>query len=309
MTGRPLPDAPGASRGKAHGRDGAVLIALFLMLSMPTGCMNNAFYGPTQMLYDAPENYGLQAEEVFFQSGDGVRLQGWIYPAAGASLGVVVYFHGYYGNLTHYIEQFHWLPDSGFTVFAFNYRGYGQSQGELSRRGVHQDALAALAYARSHPVLGAQDRFVFGQSLGGAVAVPAVADTDDSGIRAVILEGAFHSYRVEAREMMDHAVREQYGAVPCLGLQTALLSRLAVSDALNPGDRIGELSPIPVLLIHCETDRTVLLHHSRYLYEKASQPKALWVVDDCEHMAVFGPKATDVRYRRKLTGFLTRHLS
>lgn len=290
-----------------------VLLILTPLLSATAGCLNGclngAFYEPTTAPHQDPETGGRQPEEVFFRSGDGTRLQGYIFPSAGEPLGVVVYFHGKYGNLTHYLDQVLWLTEAGFTLFAFNYRGYGRSGGTPGRKGVHRDGLAALAYARSHPVLGDQDRFVFGQSLGGAVAVAAVAAAEKSGIRAVVLEGVFDSYRVEARQMIVHTVREQWGAVPCLGFQAAVLSRLLVSDALNPGERIGDLSPIPVLLIHCAGDRTVLPSHSRRLYQRAKAPKTLWIVEGCEHLAIFPPEATATEYRRRLIRFLTRHRS
>lgn len=289
-------------------RRAVALLILTPLLPAAAGCLNDAFYAPTPSRYQDPEKGGRHTEEVFFRSGDGTRLQGYIFPAAGESRGVVIYFHGNYGNLTHYLDQFRWLSGAGFTLFAFNYRGYGGSRGSPSRKGVHRDGLAALDYVRTHPVLGGQDRFVFGQSLGGAVAVAAVAETEKSGIRAVVLEGVFDSYRVEARQMIAHTVTENWGAVPCLGFQAAVLSRLFVSDALNPGERIGDLSPIPVLLIHCAGDRTVLPSHSRRLYGKAKAPKTLWVVEGCDHLAIFTPAALR-GYRRKLTDFLIRHRS
>jgi hypothetical protein len=291
-------------------RRATALLILAPLLSAGAGCLNGAFYVPTPVRYQDPEEGGRHpAEEVFFRSGDGTRLQGYIFPAAGKSLGVVIYFHGNYGNLTHYLDQFRWLSGAGFTLFAFNYRGYGGSRGSPSRKGVHRDGLAALDYVRTHPLLGGQDRFVFGQSLGGAVAVAAVAETEKRGIRAVVLEGVFDSYRVEARQMIVHTVTEKWGAVPCLGFQAAVFSRLFVSDALRPGERIGDLSPIPVLLIHCAGDRTVLSSHSRRLYKRANAPKTLWIVEGCDHLAIFTPAAAVTGYRGKLIRFLMRHRS
>lgn len=309
MTGsRPPETEKGSAKGRRRHGIAAVLTAA-LFLASAVGCPENAFYAPTQVVYHEPADYGLRAEPVIFQSQDGVRLRGAIFPSAGKSLGVVVYFHGNYGNVTHYVEQFHWLPKNGFTIFAFDYRGYGSSDGSPSRRGLHKDGLAALAFARTHPLLGPQDRFVFGQSLGGAVAVPAVAASEDAGIRAVVVEGTFHSYRKEAQEMMAHTVREKWKAAPCLGFQTAVISGLTVSDAMRPSDHIEQISPIPVLIVHCAGDRTVRPAHARRLYDAASEPKTLWMVDDRDHMGIFGPKAADKRYRNNLIHYLKQHLS
>ncbi len=269
--------------------------------------MNGAFYSPTPAVYDDPAAYGLDPADVTFRSTDGVPLRGWILPAHGTSHGVVLYFHGNYGNLTHYLAQIHWLPENGFTVFAFDYRGYGRSRGTPTRRGLLRDGIAALAFARDHPILGDQDRFVFGQSLGGAVAIPALAAAGDAGIRAVALEGTFHAYRAEARDMIAQAVRKRWGTVPCLGVQAALISHMAVSDALSPVEAIGRLSPTPVLLIHCTEDRTVLPDHSRRLFQASSDPKALWIVPDCGHLTLFDSGDTAAEYRRALVRFFLRH--
>jgi alpha-beta hydrolase superfamily lysophospholipase len=134
-------------------------------------------------------------------------------------VGTVVYFHGNYGNLTYYFKQVSWLPAEGFNVFTFDYRGYGRSEGRPTRRGVYEDSVAALAYILKKPGIDHDNVFVFGQSLGGVNAMVALAKNDYPQIRAAAIEGAFDSYRAQARDAMATATRKKIGHVPCLSLQ------------------------------------------------------------------------------------------
>jgi len=161
------------------------LVVLFVL----QGCLNHKFYQPDQIVYETPARYNLAYTDVFFNSRDGTRLHGWFLPAAGNAVGTVIHFHGNYGNLTYYLKQVSWLPSKNFNVFTFDYRGYGRSAGAPSRRGLYEDSISALEYLRSRPEVDRKNIYVFGQSLGGANAVAALAAGGFADIRALALEG------------------------------------------------------------------------------------------------------------------------
>jgi len=270
-------------------------------------CFTGAFYSPDQVQRGTPASYDLPFEEVFFNSRDGTRLHGWFVPAVGAPVGTVIHFHGNYGNQTYSFKQVHWLPSKRFNVFTFDYRGYGRSEGKPSKRGVYEDAVCAIEYILDRQGIDHDNVFVFGQSLGGANAIVAVAKNDFPQIRAVAVEGAFDSYRVEARDRMEAATREKIGNVPCLSLQVWPLSIFSVTDSYSPAEYIHQLSPIPVLLIHCLQDAVVYYQHSERLYEAAGDPKQLWLIDGCDHVVVFTGAQSDAGYRQKLVQFFMDH--
>jgi fermentation-respiration switch protein FrsA (DUF1100 family) len=145
--------------------------------------------------------------------------------------------------------------------------------------------------------------FVFGQSLGGANAIVAVAKKNFPQIRAIVVEGTFYSYRTQARDMMMATTREKIGNVPCLSLQIWPISFLTVTNSYSPGEYIDRVSPIPVLLIHCLQDSIVSYRHSERLYEAAKEPKQLWLIDGCSHVEVFTEIQSDSGYRQKLVHF------
>ena len=283
-----------------------ILVCAIILLSIP-GCLNDRFYQPNQTVYETPDQYGLHYEEVFFRSKDGTKLHGWFIPALGDAVGTVIHFHGNFGNLTYYFNQICWLPSNNFNVFTFDYRGYGQSEGAPSRHGIYEDSVSAIEYIMSKPTITPSNVYIFGQSLGGVNAIVAVAKNDFPEIRAVAIEGAFYSYRAEAQDIMGSTVKERVGKIPWLSLQIRLISFFSVTNSYSPHEFIDQVSPIPILLIHCNQDSFVSYHHSEWLYEKAKEPKYLWEIGICSHLQLFSDKRTGYKYCQKLVHFFYDH--
>ena len=102
-------------------------------------------FSRTPMLIGTPADYGLEYEEVWFTAADGVKLHGWWVPKEGAP--VFLWFHGNAGNISHRLDNIKLLVDMvGVTVFIFDYREYGKSEGRISREGTYLDAAAAYRY-------------------------------------------------------------------------------------------------------------------------------------------------------------------
>jgi len=276
-------------------------------LLLLSGCFNSSFYHPNQTIYETPDQYGLRYEEVFFKSKDGTGLHGWFIPALGDPIGTVIYFHGNYGNVSYYFKQIHWLPSERFNVFTFDYRGYGRSEGIPSRSGIYEDSIAAIEYIMSRPGLNQGNVLIFGQSLGGVNAIVALAKNDFPEIRAVAVEGAFCSYRREAQDMMLSTVQEKKSDGSCLTFPIRPISFLAVTNSFSPAECIDQVSPIPVLLIHCTNDAIVSYHHCERLYKKAKEPKYQWIIRGCGHLNVFTDGQSENEYRERLVQFFKNY--
>lgn len=274
------------------------LVFVFLMMS---GCMNHLFYNPNSIIYETPEQYGLKFEDVFFTSADGTRLHGWFFPSSGKEkYGTVIHFHGNYANITYYLNQVRRLPEEGFDLFTFDYRGYGKSEGVPSRRGVYEDSIAAIKHVLSRQQVQGGCVFVFGQSLGGAVAITVVAENSFPEIRAMAVESSFCSYRKEAFDQMAAATRESVGNLPCLSLQLWPVTLLTVTDGFSPEKSIARISPLPLLLIYGTEDKTVSYCHGLELFKRANAPKLLWTVEGGQHLNIF---LSSDEYTKKLARF------
>ena len=248
------------------------------------GC-THLFFQPSAAIISDPAAAGTRYEVIKFASGDGTELTGMYFPPAGPPRGTVVHFHGNAQNMTAHYPYSAWLANEGFNVFIFDYRGYGASGGKPQLDGLVQDGIAALRQARKLPGADPGRMIVLGQSLGGAVAVAAVAE---SGLTpaAMVLEGTFNSYR----EMAAAVLRRHWWGWPALWLPY-----VAVSGRHSPSDYIGKID-CPKLFIHSPEDPVVPFSQGRKLYDAAPGPKTFLETPDGHteafhaYRGAFGPK-------------------
>jgi fermentation-respiration switch protein FrsA (DUF1100 family) len=255
---------------------GAARFALLLLFVLLAGCDDDAFYRPDHFPYATPAHFHQKYENVYFNSRDGTRLHGWFVPAQGKPKATIVYFQGTTKNISANYSNVDWLPPAGYNVFAFDYRGYGESEGEPDRQGVHDDALAALDYISARKDTGTDKLVILGQSLGGAIAIVAAAERKQD-IRAVIIESAFSSYR--------RIAHDKASVVPLLGPLMDYM--FPPPPGYDPIDYIGKISPVPILLIDGTADSVVPFAHSERLYKAAGSPKEFVVLQGGDHVQAF----------------------
>ena len=109
----------------------------------------------------------------------------------------VLMFHGNAGNIGHRIPIAKVLVEIlGCSVLMLEYRGYGLSTGSPDEHGLNIDAQTSLDYIRQRPETRDNKILVYGQSLGGAVAINLVAKNEKHGdIAGLIVENTFLGIR------------------------------------------------------------------------------------------------------------------
>jgi len=209
----------------------------------------------------------------------------------------VLFLHGNAENISTHFANVAWMPAAGFNVLALDYRGYGGSQGRPSLPGVQLDIDAAMRALIARPDVDPGNIIVFGQSLGGALAIYYLAHSQfRDHVKALVVDSAFSDYERIGREKLAAAV---------ITWPFQWFASIAIDNRYSPEAAIGMISPIPVLFIHGDADGIVPLHHSRRLYELAGFPKDLWVVPDAGHIQAI--RMREVRAR--LTEYLIRRIS
>lgn len=268
-------------------------VSCFVMILMMTGCAGRMFYYPDEIEYQTPENKNLPYENVLFNSDDGTVLNGWFVPAVGEALGTVVHFHGNAQNMSAHFSFVDWLPENGYNLFTFDYRGYGKSDGHPTRKGVYEDCVAAMNYIRTRTDIDQNKLFVIGQSLGAANAINLMGKKRFEGVRAIIADSSFFSYR--------RIVRDKIKEIPVISFLNWPLSFIWIGNSESPGKVVAQLSPVPVVFIHGTADQVIPAHHSQWLYEEANLPKFLWIIPEGRHMDALGKEKKT--YIKRLLAF------
>ncbi len=147
-------------------------------------------YRPIREVAFTPADRGLEYEDVAFQSRDGVRLTGWYVPAPSARF-TVLFCHGNGGNLMHVLDSLSLFHELGLSCLAFDYRGYGNSEGRPTEAGTYLDAQAAFDWLTQVKGVPAEQIILCGRSLGGSIAAHLAAECRPA---ALVVERAFTSY-------------------------------------------------------------------------------------------------------------------
>ena len=268
--------------------------ALFLTLWL-AGC-THAFFQPHGFIVSTPGQFGLDYHPVEFEARDGTALFAWFLPARGAPKATVLYLHGNAENISTHFANVAWMPAAGYNVLAMDYRGYGGSQGTPTLEGVQLDIDAGMRVLLARRDVDPGRIIIFGQSLGGALAIHNAARSDyRESVRAIVVDSSFSDYHQIAREKLASF----FLTWP---LQW-LLPQLTIENAFSPVESVHAVSPIPLLFIHGERDSIVPVAHSQRLYARAAEPKEIWLVPDAGHIQAV--KQKDIR--KRLAEFLRRH--
>jgi abhydrolase domain-containing protein 17 len=178
------------------------------------------------------------------------RISAVYLPNASAKY-TLLYIHGNAEDLGDILPDLKLLQSRGYGVFAYDYSGYGTSNGSPSERNAYRDADAVYTYLRQQLKLPPQQIIVYGRSVGGGSATYLATRHPIAGL---ILESTFTS-----------------------------AFRVVLPFPLLPFDKFTNLAKLsklrcPVLVMHGEADTTIPIHHGRALYAAAPEPKmSLWV--------------------------------
>jgi fermentation-respiration switch protein FrsA (DUF1100 family) len=271
-------------------------LLLFIVGMFVVG-LDGLFYYPSSTVHYTPDEFALAYEDVTFETSDGLKLSGWFLPAQGPPKGTVIHFHGNAENITTHFLLSAWLVWEGYNVFIFDYRGYGKSEGKVTRAGTIRDGHAALDYVLSRPDVDPTRIFAFGQSLGGAVA--AVVAAERTEFRAVVLDSTFSGYR---RIGSRHLQRLLYFKWPC-----DLIAAAGLSDGYDPIDYVARIAPRPLLMIASVEDKICFAELGRELFDAAEQPKEFVLVPESAHLETVGQNVDGVQ--DKILSFFDRSVT
>ncbi|WP_041656507.1 alpha/beta hydrolase [Marinobacter nauticus] len=273
------------------------LLAIAALLQ--TGCSSVFFY-PDNATYITPDRLNLDFEDVYLDTADGETLHGWWLPALTdePAKGTIYYLHGNAQNVSAHILNVAWLPEQGYNVFTLDYRGYGQSTGAPDIEGALHDVETGLRWLAHQEHTEDRPLYLLGQSLGGALGIALASEwtqrNEQPALDGIILDGTFSGFRYIAREKLDQFWLTWPFQYPL---------SWTIPDDYEGTDRIADLSPVPVMVIHSVRDGIIPFEHGVRLYEAAEQPKE-FLQTDTPHAATFVIPA----YREAVLEFMEKGL-
>ncbi|MGA9587325.1 MAG: alpha/beta fold hydrolase [Terracidiphilus sp.] len=170
----------------------AITIAAALLCAWGTLCILfwqgswQLLYHPASAVERTPASLNLAFESVGFATNAAgePQLRGWWIPGSSSASYTAVYLHGADGNLGDTVNALFRLHAAGLNVFAFDYRGYGQSRfAHPSEARWREDADSALAYLTGTRHIPASAIILVGKDLGANLALGlAAAHFDLAGV-------------------------------------------------------------------------------------------------------------------------------
>lgn len=231
---------------------GVVLLSLGALALALYGCQSVVLYNPDPDVEHTPLSLLLlDYDDVTLTTSDDVAISAWFVPAIDERA-VILLCHGNAGNISHRLGWIRIMNNLGYSVLAFDYRGYGNSEGRPTEEGTYRDAEAAWEYLTRTRGIDPDRIIIFGRSLGGAIAANLASNHRPAGL---ILEAAFTSY--------PDIAEYKGGSIPI---------RWAAAYQYNTVEALQSVNS-PVMVIHSVDDRVVPFQHGQALFAVAHPPK------------------------------------
>jgi uncharacterized protein len=225
-------------------------------------------FGPTDRTWGNTAQLAEQMQDVWIpfesrQTGQPVKLHALWHASPQPNAPVLLYLHGARWNVTGSSNRIMRMQELGFSVLAVDYRGFGKTSKETpSEAMAYEDARAAWDWlAAKYPQ---RPRYIFGHSLGGAIAIDLAAQVADEA--GTMVEGTFTSIPDVYRTL-------RWGWVPLGWL---------ISQRFDAQKKVGRIGS-PLLVMHGSNDRTILPELGRKLFEAAANPKRFVLVEGGSH--------------------------
>jgi len=226
------------------------------VLGMPCLLLAMLYFRQNSMLYIGgakgpymrlPSQFGMNIyENARIICSDGVKIAGWlIKQPQSRSRPTIIMFHGNAGTIMDRLPNAQRMINATkCNLLMVDYRGYGPSEGEPTEEGLQRDAQAALEWAIKHEDVDEDNIFLFGRSLGGAVAIWLAAESPTK-VKGLIVENTFCGIREMASALF-----------PYLTLLPPAILEMMLENHWRSEELIARL-PMPVLFLAGQLDEIV----------------------------------------------------
>ena len=251
-----------------------------------------------------PADFGLNAQKLEIRSKDSLTLRGYHIESQLPSKGVIILIHGIGGCKEHFLPLAKQLAIAGWESVVFDLRAHGESDGQFCTYGYFEKSDVSMIVNYLLDRNPTQKIGVWGNSLGGAVALQAMAA--DERMAFGLIESTF----TELDLIVSDYQKRFTGGVGSKWLTDYVLKNAGEIAGFNP----DEVKPIisaakitrPVLIAHGDSDDNISVAYGKLLYESLrSDDKELIIVEGGEHFGLFETGGTE--YKNQLFDFIKRN--
>ena len=238
-----------------------VLVILIVLLGLVLGrayfFQDDLIFPRTHDIYRTPADVPfLWDYEDIYVDVNGEKTHGWLIERENAR-GYALFSHGNAGNIADRLESIQLLRRLGFSVLAYDYGGYGYSEGRPSQQRIYADVEAMWSYLIGERGIEPEMIVLFGRSLGGSATAHLASKVKPA---AVVLESTFTS--------IPDVVRS---------LPLGFLLAPCVRHPLPSIEKIKDIHA-PLLVIHSKEDDIIPYELGRALFEAANSPKTFFEI-------------------------------
>ena len=225
---------------------------------------------PAKQLEHTPSLYQLKYQDVWIPiskpDGQTDRLHGWWIPADKPNAPVMLYFHHNAINIGANVSQALQFQKLGYSIFLFDYRGFGQSEGDFpTEPQLYEDAQAAWNYLTQARKIPSNRIVIYGHSVGGAIAIDLAAKQPEAA--ALIVQSSFTSMR---------DMTKRFGVYWFLPIELLLQQRFESLEKMKS-------IKMPVLVITGTEDIQIPVEMGERLYAAAPEFKQLIIIQGRGH--------------------------
>jgi pimeloyl-ACP methyl ester carboxylesterase len=264
-----------------------------------------------------------EAEHVTLATVDGFTLRGcYLKSSATTRKGVILFGLEYGSDRWACLQYCAKLVAAGYDVFVYEPRNQGDSDRDPTYEPLQwvtdkdvSDMKAALEYLQNRPDADPRGVGLFGISKGGSIGFLVAAN--EPAIRCLVTDGAYATYTTVVPYMQrwikiysDRHLLQRvlptwfYGLVGLTGLnRVARIRGVTYPSVEKAVSRLGR----PILMIHGEGDTYIKPEMAKALFERAAEPKELWLVPKAKHNQAIA--VAEQEYHRRVVEFFDRNLA
>jgi pimeloyl-ACP methyl ester carboxylesterase len=235
-------------------------------------------YYPNSYRYVDEKDLDYPPTEVELTADGQTDLLNWYFEAKSQTRKplTIIFAHGNGQNISSHFRSLYWVLDRGLNLFIVGYPSYGPNDGEATPSSTVEAVSSAIMWVKNNRP--DDSILIYGQSLGGNVALRAVSENNEIPYCGVAIEGSFLSYKKVAQQTMARS---------WLLWSFQLLPYILISDSKSIGENLKNLPETQYLVIHGKDDQSVSFNLGLELFDHLPESKQFWAIEGGKHIDTF----------------------